>query len=958
MAKKLSSFNRFLNPLGVRKLSPFEVRRGKKRLSVRRLARLGLVIFAALVIICIGMVVVFSFDLQKPGQLAQYHPVASTKIYDRNGLLLDDIYGEEKRTVVETKDIPEAIQNATVAIEDHNFYNHHGVEVRSVFRAVFVDLISHSKSQGGSTITQQLVRNAIDDVGKKKSFIRKVKEVVLAVEFERIHTKKDILTYYLNEIPYGNNNYGIESASESYYGKKARELDPSAVMDDNDKAKIYAHIATLVALPQSPTFFNPYGNHADQLKDRRNSVLQKMAEQGYISKDMATKARAVDIADGVTKSKDAILAPHFVFYIREQLVDLLGGGQIGERRLASGGYKVTTTLDLEKQQAAEEVVAKDSSAIFKNTNASNAALVSIDSKTGQIVAMVGSVNFNDKTFGSVNITTAKRQPGSSFKPLVYATLFKKGFSPGSTLFDFEGHYDQAKPGDIWPHNYSGSGRGPLPIRSTLAQSLNISAVKAQALAGTKESIDTATSLGITTLGPPDQYGLSMVLGAAEVRMVDMVGAYSTFANNGVLHPVASILKVEDQNGQVIQEWKDQPKTVLDDYIAYELSSILSDNGARAPTFGMNSPLTLPDRVVAAKTGTTSNYRDAWTIGYTPQFTTAVWVGNNNNKEMTHSGAGAMAAAPIWHDFMVKVHKGLPEEQFVRPDSIKDCTIAKYSNKKPTTATPADNVVHDICSDAQQPTNDDDAWKTVKLYKPDQTKLATDATPLSLITTKVFTTIHSERPNDPVWENPVRQWASDNGISTDTIPTDTYDPSSAGDKLVVSIITPKDAATVAGTITLQSHAESKFGVSLMTFFVDNTQVAQPNAPWTFSLDTTKLADGKHTFKAVARDLQDQEESAQVTFTVHNAADSLTISGLNAIRSTDLASVTIFWTTNLDSDGLVSYGPTTAYGLTASKTNGAVKSHTIVITGLTPLLTYHYMVTSKGHGLTGTTGDNPF
>ncbi len=908
----------------------------------------------------IVMVIVFSFDLPKPGQIAQYHPAGSTKIYDRNGKILNDIYGEERRTVITSADIPRAVKDATVAIEDRYYYSHHGVNFRAIARAIYVDVTRGNKSQGGSTITQQLVRNAIDNVGKKKSFTRKIKEVILALEFEQIHSKDEIITLYLNEIPYGNNFYGIESAALGYFGVSAKELDPALASEDKEKAKRWAQIAMLVSLPQAPTYYNPYGNRNDQLKWRRDVVLQKLADQNYISNDMAKSAKTYEVLDGVAKSKENITSPHFVFYIREQLVDLLGGGQVGERRLASEGYKVTTTLDSDLQSTAEKIISDKSPSIFKNTQASNAALVSIDTKTGQILAMVGSVNYNDKKFGSVNVTTSNRQPGSSFKPIVYASLFKKNWSPGSTIFDLESTYDQSRGNEIWPHNYSGGGRGPLTIRNALGQSLNISAIKSQALAGTKEAVDTARDLGITTLDEPDKYGLAMVLGAAEVKMVDMVGAYSVFANGGDLHPVSGILKIEDQNGQVIQEWKDQPKQVLDSGIAYEISSILSDNDARTPTFGARSPLTLPGRTVAAKTGTTSNYRDAWTIGFTPQITTAVWVGNNNNKEMARTGAGAMAAAPIWHDFMTKAHENKPEEQFTRPDSIKDCAVAKYSNKRPTSVTPPENIVRDICTEWQMPTDDDDAWKSVKLYKPDQTKLATDDTPPSLVTTKVYTTIHSERPTDAVWEFPVLRWANDNGITGQAVPTDKYDPSAAADRLSVSVVSPVNGTTVSGKIVLQSYAESKFGVSHMFIYIDDILVAQPNAPWTADFDTASLTDGRHTMKAVARDLQDQEESATSIFITRNGAATVAISSVSAVRSSDRTSATIFWSTTPAADGLVEYGLTTAYSSSVKENKGDVLSHTIVVSGLDPLQTYHYRLTSKNStiGISGATEDATF
>lgn len=971
MIKKINKFKfkkprakkafRLFNPLGIIRTNAVNQKLSAKNkrfnFTWKKFFKWSAYALGLLLLVFVAMVVIFSFDLPKPGQLAQYKPISSTKIYDRNGALIYDIFGNEKRTAIKSEDIPDAVKQATISIEDRGFYQHNGVYLRSIFRAVLADVISGSKSQGGSTITQQLVRNAIETVGTKKTFIRKIKEVVLALEFERIHSKDEIITMYLNEISYGNSNYGIEAASLTYYSKSVKELDPNKVTDNNEKAKNYAKIATLAALPNRPTYYNPYGSHIEQLKNRRDLILLKMVEQNFITKEMGDTAKAVAIDEGLAKTYTSIVAPHFSFYVREQIVDLLGGGQEGEQKLVEGGYKITTTLDMEKQKIAQDVITKNTTSIFKSTGATNAALVSIDVTTGQILAMVGSVDFNNKTFGSVNIATALRQPGSSFKPIVYATLFKKNWSPGSTLFDIEGNYNQSTPNVIWPHNYSGGGRGPVTVRSALAQSLNISAIKSQALAGTKESIDTAKDLGLTTLSTPDKYGLAMVLGSAEVKMTEMAAAYGVFANNGVLHPVSSILKIEDKNGQLIQEWKDQPKNVLNENIAYEITSILSDNAARTPTFGSNSPLILKGRPVAAKTGTTSSYRDAWTIGYTPQIATAVWVGNNDNKEMTHSGAGAMAAAPIWRDYMQQALANLPVVNFTRPAGIKDCSLAKYSNKKPTDSTPAENIIKDICSEWQNPTQNDDAYQTVKLYKPDPTKLATDATPPALVISKIFATIHSERPNDPVWENPVLNWARDNGIGTDAIPTATYDPSTANDSVNISISSPNSGETVNGTISLKAEISSIFGITGATFYIDDVAVGNPSAPWSLTFNTSNIADGDHVFKIIATDSMGQQNSKSNSFKVNNAS-TLIISAATAIRSSDGLTATVSWTTNHPADGIVQYGLTTTYGSSKSEGGSPVTSHTMNISGLDPTKDYHCQIVSKNAESSATSQDIKF
>jgi membrane peptidoglycan carboxypeptidase len=938
--KQPKRLTRFFNPLGIKSGVKFLTQKTKNPWV--RVFRISGAVLALIITIFIALVVYYAIFLPKPGELARFNSVGSSKIYDRNGILLKDIYNEEKRTVVESNNIPQAVKDATVAIEDRGFYQHRGIYLRSIARAVFVDIIRGKSSQGGSTITQQLVRNAFDEIGTKKTIARKIREVVVAMQFERIYTKDQILTFYLNEIPYSNNNYGIQAASNSYYNKNIADLDPATTDDQTEKAKRFAQVATLISIPQSPTYYNPYGNHTDKLKIRRDTVLQKMVEQNYLSDDLAKTASDVDISEGISKSKNSTVAQHFIFYIREQVVELLGGDQEGERKLESGGYKITTTLDIEKQKEAEKIISEKASGIFKSTGGSNIALVSTDAKTGQILSMVGSVDYFEKNFGTVNIATSSRQPGSSFKPIVYASLFKKtGWSPGSTLFDLESTYDQSRPNDIWPHNYSGGGRGPVTVRNALAQSLNISAIKAQALSGTDNAVSTARDMGISTLQDPDKYGLAMVLGAAEVKMVDMVAAYGVFANNGTLHPTSSILTIEDKNGQKIFEWKDDPKKALDPAIAYEITSILSDNEARSATFGSRSALYFGDRKIAVKTGTTSSYRDAWTIGYSPQVVTAVWVGNNDNKEMTHSGAGAMAAAPVWHDYMAEAHKSLPKEDFSRPDNVKDCSIAKYSNKKPTDKTSSENIVRDLCADFQMSDQGDDTSFTVKLYKPDQTKLATDSTPAGLIFEKTFFKIRSERPNDSIWENPVQKWARDNGINQDQVPTDKYDPNSVNDKLEISIVSPLNDATVSGTVGLQALTSSPFGVDLMTFYLDDIQLAQPEAPWIYNINTLNFTNGKHTFKATSHDTQGQEASASVSFTIANTG-SLSLSSITAQRSG--TSVAITWTSSDLADGTVKYGLTNAYGSNQAEGKGQLTAHSVTITGLTAGTTYHYQIVS--------------
>ncbi|MEK7606461.1 MAG: PBP1A family penicillin-binding protein [Patescibacteria group bacterium] len=579
----------------------------------------------------------------------------STKIYDRTGEhLLYDLHENIQRTVVPFEDISRHAKNAAVAIEDADFYEHNGLKISSIIRAVLVNLTSIGYSQGGSTITQQVVKNAL--LTQEKTISRKIKEWVLSLKLEQVLSKEEILALYLNEAPYGGTMYGIEEASRTFFNKNAGEL-------------TLAESAYLAALPQSPTYYSPYGNHVDALSDRKNLVLAKMLEYGFINEEEHDVAVAEEV-EFLARPDTRLQAPHFVFYIREYLER-----KYGQRVIEEQGLRVITTLDFELQTEAQKIFLEGALENEKNFNASNAGLVATDPKTGQILAMVGSRDYFDKTIdGNVNITLAHRQPGSSFKPFVYATAFKKGFTPDTILFDLPTQFSTACPvsdltsdGECYsPGNYDSVYRGPMTIRNALAQSVNIPAVKALYLAGINESIKTARNMGITTLTDASRYGLTLVLGGGEVTLLEMTAAYGVFANDGVRFPITGILKVEDTTGAVLEEFKEVGATVLTPNIARTISDILSDNVARAPAFGGTSALNFPGYGVAVKTGTTNDYRDAWVIGYTKGVSVGAWAGNNDNTPMEKKVAGFIIA-PMWHRVMELAIEKYPGGVFIPPE---------------------------------------------------------------------------------------------------------------------------------------------------------------------------------------------------------------------------------------------------------------------------------------------------
>ena len=596
-----------------------------------------------------------SFEQRKVAQ--------STKIYDRTGeILLFDIHENIKRTIVPFKDISRHIKNAAVAIEDAEFYEHRGIKPKAILRAILVNIGAFGYSQGGSTITQQVVKNSI--LTSEKKIARKLKEWVLALKLEQKLSKESILELYLNESPYGGNLYGIKEASKAFFGKEVSDL-------------TLTESAYLAALPQAPTYYSPYGNHRDKLDERKNLVLSKMYENEFITQDEFERA----LRDEVTfrpQENVGIQAPHFVIFIREYLEE-----KYGKRAIEESGFKVITTLDYELQQKAEKIVSKFALENVEKFNAENAALIAIDPKTGQILTMVGSRNYFDEDIdGNFNVTLAHRQPGSAFKPFVYATAFNRGYTTETVIFDLKTQFSTTCEFDdltlfdncYAPGNYDNIFRGPVTFREALAQSINVPSVKVLYLAGLADSLQTARSMGIQSLSDAGQYGLTLVLGGGEVSLFDITSAYGTFANEGVRNPTTGILRIEDSTGNVIEEFTPSPLNVLPEQTALRITDILSDNEARTPAFGNRSFLYFDNRDVAVKTGTTNDYRDAWIIGYTPNIAVGAWAGNNDNTPMEKKVAGFIIA-PLWNAFMLEVFKDLPVEKFRAPREENDTTLS-------------------------------------------------------------------------------------------------------------------------------------------------------------------------------------------------------------------------------------------------------------------------------------------
>jgi len=619
---------------------------------------------AALFFVAAGLFLLWASTLTLPSVdiVEAQRKQQSTKLYDRtNKVLLYDMHQDVRRTVIPFEDMSPHIKQATIAIEDAGFYDHFGIEPLAIMRAVVRNLQAGDLlgGQGGSTITQQVVKNML--LVSDKTVSRKLKEWVLAIKLERQLTKDEILQLYLNEVPYGGTKYGVEEASQGFFGKQAKEL-------------TLAESAYLAALPQAPTYYSPYGNNRDALEERKDFVLARMLELGYITNEEYAQAHEEDV-EFRPFSTGSIKAPHFVFYAIDELQRMYEDIDIAQANL-----QITTTLDWGLEAEAERIVYDQAMKNAEKFNAHNASLMAIDPRSGEILTMVGSREyFDDQIDGNFNIGLAHRQPGSSFKPFAYAAALEKGYTMETIVYDVRTQFSTAcdktdltsENGCYSPGNYDDRFRGPMTFRNALAQSVNVPAVKAMYLAGLEETYDVARRMGISTLDEYKRYGLTLVLGGGEVSLLEMTSAYATFAHEGYRYPHTSILEVRDGSGKVIYTRERDGEQVLGYDVAHMITDVLADNNARAPAFGANSFLYFKGRDVAAKTGTTNDYRDAWIIGYTPTIAVGAWAGNNDNGAMEKKVAGFIVA-PMWNEFLQEYFRQYPEVyEFSTPPPLED-----------------------------------------------------------------------------------------------------------------------------------------------------------------------------------------------------------------------------------------------------------------------------------------------
>lgn len=784
----------------------------------------------------------------------------STQIMDRNGEILYDVYANQNRTPENLTDIPLYLRQATISIEDKNFYNHGGFDPLGILRG-FSKIFTTGHAEGGSTLTQQLVKNAL--LTSDRSLIRKLKEFVLAVEIEKKFSKDQILQMYLNEVPYGGTAWGVGAAAQTYFGKDVKDLD-------------LVQSAILAGMPQSPSTYSPYSSTPKAYIARTTDVLRRMREDGYITKDQEKAADASLSNVSFQPSGAGFKAPHFVQYVQKILED-----RYGQAAVEQGGLKVTTTLDLTLQEAAQGVVTDEISKV-EDQHITNGAAIVINPETGEILSMVGSKNFSDPNYdGQVNVTTSLRQPGSSFKPFTYVTAFKKGYTPATMIIDVATTFPGgANNPDYKPVNYDGKFRGPMQIRYALANSINIVAVKTLAMVGIKDVLQTATDMGVTTL-PPNQdtlnnVGLSLTLGGGDVKLIDMADAYSGFVNKGYRVDPIAILKVVDANGKVLEDNHPQKgRRVLSEEQAFLIDSILSDNVARTPTFGANSYLNVPGYNTMVKTGTTNDKRDNWTIGGNDNAIVGVWVGNNDNTPMLNVASGISGASPIWHRIVLEALKGKPNVSFNQPGNITKMDVDNISGYPAHDGFPSRS---EYFIKGTEPNGPDPIHVMLKVCKSDGKLANPNDISSGNYDNKEFLIFKEEDPTagpgqPNKWQEGILNWENTQSDSKYHPPTDYCGGSNP---VAINFTSPHDQEQISGgSFDVQFSANSNTSIVQADLKVNGT--VAPNCNYTNGSNNYKCtfnfsSNGVYTLTAEATDSSNNHSDNTITIGVGVPANS--------------------------------------------------------------------------------------
>jgi len=838
--------------LSVSRRNPYKSRLLKVRI-LNFLIRTVIIGIIAGFILFFVFLIWYSKDLPAPDKV-QRKEGFSIVILDRSGNPIYDIFNDKNRIPIPLSDIPDDLKKATIAIEDKDFYKHQGFDPKGVLRAIF-NILTLRGIQGGSTLTQQLVKNVL--LTSEKTIPRKIKEFILAIQIERKYSKDQILQMYLNESPYGGTMWGIEAAAAGYFGKHAKDL-------------TFIESVILAGLPQRPSYYSPFGSNSKAYISRAEEVLRRMREDGYITeaKEFETKKLLPDVK--FASPSGQFKAQHFVFYVREQLIK-----KFGEKLVDAGGLKVTTTLDRKLQEKAENIVREEIDKL-KGLNVSNGAALVLDTKTGEILAYVGSKAYDsaDQEFqGKFDVVSmGYRQPGSALKPITYAVGLMKGYTASTLLMDVETHFPGGEgKNDYIPKNYDNKFRGPIQVRYALGNSINVPAVKMTALVGVKEVLKTAYDMGISSLAPTDdninKLGLSLTLGGGEVRLLDLTAAYSVFGNNGIKNEPYSILKVVDANGKVLYEHKNAAgKKILGEDVSFIISDILSQNDARKEVFGERSYLVVSGKTVAVKTGTTDDKRDNWTIGYTPSVVVGVWVGNNDNTAMNPKlASGTTGAAPIWNLIMREALKGKQDEAFRKPDNVLELVIDAFGGGLPKDGRPTRKEYY---IKGTEPISISPIYKKIKVSKADNNKLANAV--------ELATGAYEERDfiifteKDPTsrdgknrWQEGIDAWVEKQSDPLYHPPKETA--STDEKKVVVLIKKPDNQSQVdSNEVSVKIEAKAVKNITKIELYVDDALKTSVNS--NYFDESLNLSTGIHKIKAKAYDEDKNSGEAEITIGV--------------------------------------------------------------------------------------------
>lgn len=835
-------------------------RRGANLTLPQRLVLYSLIGFITLIVI--GFIASFAAfawfakDLPSPGKLSQTTG-NSTVFYDREGKILYEVYKDKNRVPVAIGDMSAYFKDATVSIEDKDFYKHTGISERGIMRAFINLLLKRSIQGGGSTITQQLIKNTLLDARQTPS--RKIKEIILASEVERRYSKEQILEMYLNDAPYGGNFYGIGSAAKGYFGKDPKDLN-------------LPESAFLAGLPQSPSRYSPFIGDEKAGKNRAKDVLRRMREDKKITKQQEEQAMKKIDSMKFTTPKLAINAPHFVFYVKDLIEKEYGSKMLDQ------GLKVKTTLSLDVQKQVQEIVADEISKL-EDYKVGNGAAVVMDSKTGEILAMVGSYDYYNEEYGKFNAALGNRQPGSTLKPIAYTLAFEKGYTASTVLMDIKTSFPDQGGKEYIPVNYDGKYRGPVQLRFALGNSLNIPAVKLLSMISLQDFLSKADALGLHTLAPTDanmqRFGLSIVLGGGEVRLLDLTSAYAAFARGGTAMEPQPIDEVKDFNGKIIyKSVNSKEKRVFSQEATFLTSHILSDNNSRADAFGLNSYLNVPGKTVAVKTGTTDDKKDNWAIGYTNELTVGVWAGNNDGTPMNQRiASGATGASSIWYIIMTRLLKEYGDGIMAKPDKVKAETIDSYLGGLPkdSSKTRAEYYI-----EGTEPKDTSPFYKKLKISKSNG-KLANDIeVKLGQYDEKEFI-VFSE--SDPVstdgknrWQEAIEVWLKDQKEEKFNPPHETSDASS--DSVVVSIKSPNGSSTVnSNSVELRAKVSSVAPIKNVKMYINGNEIKNFEGDNKEPTETISLSDGVYEFKVVAINDKDKTGDSTIKFGVNKPWDSV-------------------------------------------------------------------------------------